>query len=121
VCFPVADEMVLNRALDLVCGNAMLLGNVLKLVGDHAKDLGEDDSLHAILGRVIDGRSIKEDVVNEFIALQGEQNMVVLPGVACRSRIQSNRDKRMNILYHVGLRVEHGNDGDGDITPSGWG
>jgi hypothetical protein len=72
VCFAVVDELVLDCAPDLVHGDAMLLGDVLKLTGDRAKDPGEDDSLHVIPGRDIDGRSVGEDVVGEFIALQGE-------------------------------------------------
>jgi hypothetical protein len=38
----------LDCAVDLVCGDAMLLGDVLKLADDHAEDLGEGDGLHAI-------------------------------------------------------------------------
>jgi hypothetical protein len=48
----------------------MLLGDVLKLVGDRAEDLGEDDGLHAIPGRVVDRRSVREDVVSEFVAFR---------------------------------------------------
>jgi hypothetical protein len=67
--FDVADELVLDCATDLARGDTMLLGDALKLASDHAEDQGEDDGLHAIPGRVIDGRSIREDVVDEFIAL----------------------------------------------------
>jgi hypothetical protein len=56
VHFTVADELVLDLALDLVQGDAVLLGDVLKLAGDRADDPGEDDTLHAFPGRVIDGR-----------------------------------------------------------------
>jgi hypothetical protein len=63
---------VLDRLPNLVLGNTMLLGDVLNLVVDHAKDPGEVDILHAIPCRVIDGRGIGEDVVGGFIALQGE-------------------------------------------------
>jgi hypothetical protein len=63
VRFAVADELVLDRALDLARGDAVLLGDVLKLISDCAKNPGEDDSLHAILGRVVDERSVEEDVV----------------------------------------------------------
>jgi hypothetical protein len=72
VCFAVADELVLDCAPDLVHRDAVLLCDVLKLANDRVEDLGEDDGLHAIPGRVVDGRSIREDVVSEFIALQGE-------------------------------------------------
>jgi hypothetical protein len=68
-CFAVADELVLDHAPDLERGDAVLLGEVLKLAGDCAKDLREDNGLHAIQGRVIDGRRIGEDVVDEFVAL----------------------------------------------------
>jgi hypothetical protein len=40
-------------------------------------------------------------------------------GVAYRRRIQNSRDKRANVLYPVGLRVEHGD--DSGITPEGGG
>jgi hypothetical protein len=52
--FPVADELVLDRAPDLVRGDAVLLSDVLKLVSDHAEDPREDTALHALLGRVSD-------------------------------------------------------------------
>jgi hypothetical protein len=86
-CFSIADELVLDRVTDLACRDAVLLGDVPKLTGDRAQDPGEDDSLHAVPGKVIDRRSIGEDVVGEFIALQGEQNLIVLAGVAYRRRI----------------------------------
>jgi hypothetical protein len=81
---------VLNRAPDLVRGDILLLGDVLELTGDHADDLGEDDSLHVVPGRVIDGRSIGEDVVGKFVVLQGEQQLIASVGVACRGRIQNS-------------------------------
>jgi hypothetical protein len=86
-CFAVADELVLDCAPDLACGDVVLLGDVLKLAGYCTEDLGEDDGLYAIPGRIIDGRSVEEDVVSEFVALQSEQNLVAPPGVAYRSRI----------------------------------
>jgi hypothetical protein len=58
-------------------------------------------------------------VVGEFVALQGEKNLIAPPGVACRRRIQNSQDKRANVLYPTGLRVEH--DDDGGVTPGGWG
>jgi hypothetical protein len=61
--FAVADELVLDRVPNLACGNAMLLGDAMKLAGDHAEDPGEDNTLHVLPGRVVDGRGIKEDVV----------------------------------------------------------
>jgi hypothetical protein len=33
--------------------------------------------------------------------------------------IQNSQDKRVNVLYPTGLRVEHGD--DGRVTPRGWG
>jgi hypothetical protein len=56
--FAVADELVLDRAPNLACGDAVLLGNVMKLTGDRAKDPGADDTLHVLPSRVIDGRGI---------------------------------------------------------------
>jgi hypothetical protein len=67
----VADELVLDRAPDLTRGNVVLLGDVLKLTGEHVEDPGEDDTIHALPGRVIDGRGIEEDVIDEVVALQG--------------------------------------------------
>jgi hypothetical protein len=60
---------VLNCSPDLERGDTVLLGDVMKLAGDHAYDPGEDDGLNVILGRVVDGRSVEENVVSEFIAL----------------------------------------------------
>jgi hypothetical protein len=74
---------VLDRAPDLVRGEAMLHGDVLKVIDDHNEDPREDDDLHVIPGRVIDGRSVGEDVVNEFVALQGEKNLITPASVAC--------------------------------------
>jgi hypothetical protein len=74
--FTVADELVLDRALDLV-----------------------HDDLHAVSCRVVDGRSIREDMINELIVLQGEQNLITPVGISCRGRIKNNRDKRVNVLY----------------------
>jgi hypothetical protein len=79
--FTIVDELELDCAVDLVCGDAVLLGDVLKLTDDHAEDLGEGDGLHAIPA-----------------------------DVACRRRIQNSRDKRTYVLYPAGLRMEHGND-----------
>jgi hypothetical protein len=69
-CFAVVNELMIDHKPDLACGDAMLLGDVLKLAGDRAEDLGEDDGLHAIPGRVVDRRSVREDVVNEFVAFR---------------------------------------------------
>jgi hypothetical protein len=54
----------------------MLLCDVMKLTDDRDVDLGDDDTLHVLPGRVIDGRGIRENVVSEVIALQGEQNLI---------------------------------------------
>jgi hypothetical protein len=54
-------------------------------------------AIGVILGRVIDGRSVKEDVFGEFVALQ--QNLIAPVGIACRRRIQNSQDKRANDLY----------------------
>jgi hypothetical protein len=51
--------------------------------------------------------------------LQGEQNLIVSAGVARRRRVQNSREKRANVLYPAGLRVEHGD--DRGITRRGWG
>jgi hypothetical protein len=67
--FAAADELVLDRAPDLARGNAVLLGDVLKLADDRAEDPREDGGLYAAPGRVIDRRGIREDVVGKFIAL----------------------------------------------------
>jgi hypothetical protein len=55
--FTVADQLVLDHEQDLVHGNAALLGDVLKLAVDRAKDLGDDDALHTLPRRVVDGRN----------------------------------------------------------------
>jgi hypothetical protein len=85
-----ADELVLDHAPDFSGGDAMLRGDVLKLASDRAEDLGEDATLHALPGTAINGRGIAEDVVGKVIALQGEQNLIVLAGMACRGRIQNS-------------------------------
>jgi hypothetical protein len=46
--FIVVDELVLDHAPDLACGDVVLLCDVLKLIGDHTKDPGEDDALNAL-------------------------------------------------------------------------
>jgi hypothetical protein len=122
-CFTVADELVLDCVPEFPRSDVVLLADVLKLVGDCAEDPGEDDGLHAIPGRVIDRRSVEEDMVEEdmvgeLVALQGEQNQIMPACVACRRRIQNSRDKRANVLYPAGLRVEHGD--DGGVTLGGW-
>jgi hypothetical protein len=71
-CFSFDDELVLDRVPDLARSNAKLLDDVLKLIGDRAKDPREDNTLHAHPSRVVDGRGIGEDVVGEVIALQNE-------------------------------------------------
>jgi hypothetical protein len=38
MCFTVTNELVLDRALDLVHGEIVLLGDVLKITGDCAED-----------------------------------------------------------------------------------
>jgi hypothetical protein len=64
----VANELVLKRELDLARGDAMLLGDSLKLVDDRDEDPGEN----MVDGSGIDGRGIEENVVDEVVALQGE-------------------------------------------------
>jgi hypothetical protein len=59
--FIVTDELMLS--------GVVLLGDVLKLTGDRAKDPGEDDGLYAIPGKVVYERGIGEDVVGMFVAL----------------------------------------------------
>jgi hypothetical protein len=70
--FTVANELVLECEPDLAHGDAVLLGDVLKHIGDHAEDPEDDDALHALLSRDVDRRGIKENVVGEYVALQGE-------------------------------------------------
>jgi hypothetical protein len=66
-CFAVADELVLYRVPDLARGDVVVLGDVLKLVGDRAEYPGEDDDLHEVPGRVVEGWSIGENVIDEFV------------------------------------------------------
>jgi hypothetical protein len=56
----------------LACGNTTLLGDFLKLTNDCVEDTREDDTLHMLPRRVVDGKSIRENVVGKVIALQGE-------------------------------------------------
>jgi hypothetical protein len=74
--FAVANELVLDRVSDLARGDAMLLGNVLKLVGYRAEDPGDDDALYVLSSRVI--------------VLQDEQNLITPTSVACIRRIQNS-------------------------------
>jgi hypothetical protein len=67
--FIVADELVLYRAPNLARDDAVLLGDVMNLAGDHAKDPGEDDTLHVLPSKVVVGRGIREDVVGEVVVL----------------------------------------------------
>jgi hypothetical protein len=84
------DELLLDRVPDLVCGDVVFHGDVLKLTNDRAEDPGEDDALHALLGRVVDERGIREDMVSEVIVLQGEQNPIAPSGITYRARIQNS-------------------------------
>jgi hypothetical protein len=63
--------------------------------------------------------SVGEDVVSEFVALQGEQNLIVSLDVTYRSRIQNSRDKRANVLSSADLHVQHGD--DNGVTLEGGG
>jgi hypothetical protein len=83
----VADELVLEGEPDLVRDDIMLFGNVLKLAVDRAENAGEEDTLHVLPRRVVDGRGIRENVASEVITLQGEQNLIMPVGVACRRRV----------------------------------
>jgi hypothetical protein len=67
-CFAIADELVLDHAPDLARGDAVLFGDVLKLVGDHANP-GVGNALHALPSRVVDRRGIREGVVSKVVAL----------------------------------------------------
>jgi hypothetical protein len=55
----VADELVLERELDLARDDVSLLADVLKLTNDRAEDLGDDDVLHALPCRAIDRTASK--------------------------------------------------------------
>jgi hypothetical protein len=68
-CLTVADELVLEHEPDLARGDVVLLGDVVTLTGDRAEDLGDDDALHTLLSKDIDGKGIRENVVSEVIAL----------------------------------------------------
>jgi hypothetical protein len=74
----------------LACGNTTLLGDFLKLTNDCAEDTREDDTLHMLPRRVVDGKSIRENVVGKVIALQGEQNLIAPVGVYYRRRVQNS-------------------------------
>jgi hypothetical protein len=93
---------------------AALAGSVVAVVATVASVVL---AIGVILGRVVDGRSIEEDVFDEFVAFQ--QNLIAPAGIACRRRIQNSQDKRVNVLYPADLRVEHGN--SGSINPGGRG
>jgi hypothetical protein len=69
VHFIVSNKLVLDRAPYLARGDAVLLDDVMKLIGDRAEDLRQYDALHALTSRVIDGRGIREDMVSEVVAL----------------------------------------------------
>jgi hypothetical protein len=47
----------------------MLLGDVLKLTGDRAKDPGEDNTLCTLPSKVVDGWGIREDGVGDAVGL----------------------------------------------------
>jgi hypothetical protein len=57
------------------------------------------------------------NVVDEVVALQVEQNLIMPMGVAYRRKVHNSRNKGANILYPVGLRVERGD--DGGVDPRG--
>jgi hypothetical protein len=115
----IADELVLKGEPDFARDDSMLFGDVLKLAVDCAENAGEEDALHVLPRRVIDGRGIKENVVSEVIALQGEKNLIMPAGIACTRMVQNSQNKGANIMYPAGLRMKHGDD-DG-ITRRGWG
>jgi hypothetical protein len=83
----VADELVLEREPDLARGDAVLLGNVLKLTTDHTEDSRDDGAFHVLPSRVVDKRGIKKNIVGEVVVLQGEQNLIVPVGVAYKRGI----------------------------------
>jgi hypothetical protein len=68
-CFTITDELVLEHAPNLARGDTTLLVDAPKLAGDHVEDLGDDNALHALPSRVVDGRGIEENVVSQIIAL----------------------------------------------------
>jgi hypothetical protein len=90
VCLAVADELVLEHEPDLACGDVVLLGDVLTLTGDRAEDLGDDDALHTLLSKDIDDKGIRENVVGEVIALQGQQHVISPVCVGCRRSVQNS-------------------------------
>jgi hypothetical protein len=119
-CLAVADELLIKSEPHLALGdNAItLIGIVLQLAGDRAKDPREDDYLHVPPRRIVSRGGIRENVVGEVIALQSEEDLIAPAGVACR-RVHNSRDKGADILYSAGLLMECGN--GGGITPGGWG
>jgi hypothetical protein len=69
VCFAIADELVLDCAPNLAHGDVVLLGDVLKLTGDRAKDPGEDNTLCTLPSKVVDRWGIREDGVGDAVGL----------------------------------------------------
>jgi hypothetical protein len=70
--FTLAYELVLERVLYLAHCDITLVGDVLKVASDHAKDPRDDDALHVLPSRVIDGRGIRESMVSKVIVFQVE-------------------------------------------------
>jgi hypothetical protein len=71
MCLGVADQLVVERELDLACGGTTLLGDVLKLTDDRVVDPGDDDALHELPLRVVDRRGIRGNVAGKVVAPQG--------------------------------------------------
>jgi hypothetical protein len=88
--FTVSYELVLERVLDLAHCDITLVGDVLKVASDRAKDPRDGDALHVLPSRVVDGRGIRESMVGEVVAFQVERNLIAPAGIAWRRRIQNS-------------------------------
>jgi hypothetical protein len=118
-CLAIADELVFKRQPGLTRRDATFPGDVLKVDVEGAEDLGDDDAVHLLRGRIVGRRSVEEDVGVEFVALKGEHHLIAPTGVVRRRGVQNNANHVVDVLYPACLGMQDGD--DGRLISDGWG
>jgi hypothetical protein len=107
----VSEELIFQGNLGLTGSTATLTDDVLKFDGDGSSHLGEDNTVHAISGRVLGEDGVAEDMINKGEALESEQYLITPSRDVGGGDFENNCHKGPDVLDACRLHVEVGDNG----------
>jgi hypothetical protein len=97
MCLTITMELVLEPEPEVSRGAAAFPNDLHKIRGDHVGEPGENDGIHPSLAWVVGEGVVRLDVVEEGTSRQGQQHVVMPPGVVVERVIQNDVHEGTNV------------------------